>query len=91
MKKKWTLQLILFPLIAKAACTGSMINYEIVTGSPTGTYYQIGKNLAKYVAPDACIRLKVLNTNGSVENAKKLRSGKFPNVKFAIVQNDVMQ
>ena len=87
--RKWLL--VFLPLAAQAVCSNRSINYEIVTGSPTGTYYQIGKNLAKYVAPDACIRLKVLNTHGSVDNAKKLRSSKFPNVKFAIVQNDVMQ
>jgi len=28
-----------------------------MTGSKTGTYYKIGKNLVKYVTPNACINL----------------------------------
>lgn len=65
------------------------ITYDITTGGKTGTYYQIGLNLAKYVAPDACIKLNVLNSNGSLDNALKLNSKN--NIKFAIVQNDVLQ
>ena len=78
------------PLVVNATCN-HRIYYEIVTGSKTGTYYQIGKDLAKYVAPNACINLKVLNSNGSIDNAQKLRSPEYRNVKFAIVQNDVLQ
>lgn len=81
---------IIFPLIASATCS-TYTKYQIITGSKTGTYYQIGKNLATHVAPDACIQLEVLNSNGSMENAKNLRSPKFPKLKFAIVQNDVLQ
>jgi len=66
------------------------VTYEIVTGSKISTYYKIGQDLAKYVAPDADIRLRVLHTNGSVDNVLKLISPKYPRVKFAIVQSDVL-
>lgn len=81
---------MMFPLIVSATCN-NYTKYQITTGSKKGTYYQIGKDLAKYVAPDACIKLEVLNSNGSIENSKNLRSPKFPKLKFAIVQNDVLQ
>ena len=81
---------MIFPLVVSATCS-TYTNYQITTGSKTGTYYQIGKNLAECVAPEACIKLEVLNSNGSMENAKNLRSSKFPKLKFAIVQNDVLQ
>jgi len=78
----------LFVSTLSATCI-NMVNYEITTGSKKGTYYQIGKNLAKYVAPESCINLKVLNSNGSMDNLKKLNSYSMPNLKFAIVQHDV--
>jgi TRAP transporter TAXI family solute receptor len=64
-------------------------SYKIVTASERGTYYAIGKDLAKFVAPDATIDLEVLPTSGSAENVKLLRFE--PGVKFAIVQADVFQ
>ena len=63
--------------------------YKIVTASDKGTYYAIGKDLAKLVAPDADIQLEVLPTSGSAANVKLLRYE--PGVKFAIVQADVYQ
>ena len=73
-------------------CTSDkMVTYDIATGSRTGTYYQIGLDLAKYVAPDACIKLNVLSSNGSLDNVLKLISPRYPKLKFAIVQHDVLQ
>lgn len=65
------------------------VDFKIVTASPRGTYIQIGRDLASYVAPQADIALEVLPSAGSAENVKRLRyeSG----VKFAIVQSDVYQ
>ncbi len=54
-----------------------------------GTYYAIGNDLAKFVAPDANIQLEVLPTAGSAANVKLLRFE--PGVKFAVVQADVFQ
>jgi TRAP transporter TAXI family solute receptor len=65
------------------------IEYSIVTASERGTYYAIGKDLAKFVAPAANIELKVLPTAGSAANIKHLRFD--PGVKLAIVQADVYQ
>jgi TRAP transporter TAXI family solute receptor len=65
------------------------IDYKIATASEKGTYYAIGKDLAKFVAPEARIQLDALPTLGSAENVKLLRFE--PGVKFAIVQADVFQ
>jgi TRAP transporter TAXI family solute receptor len=64
-------------------------SYKIVTASDKGTYFAIGKDLAKFVAPDADIALEVLATSGSAANIKLLRHE--PGVKLAIVQADVYQ
>jgi len=64
-------------------------DYKIVTANEKGTYYAIGADLAKFVAPQADIRLEVLPTAGSAANVKHLRYD--PGVKFAIVQADVYQ
>ena len=63
--------------------------YKIVTASEKGTYFAIGGDLAKFVAPEADIKLEVLPTSGSAANVKLLRFE--PGVKFAIVQADVYQ
>jgi TRAP transporter TAXI family solute receptor len=63
--------------------------YRIVTANERGTYFAIGFDLAKFVAPDAAIKLEVLPTAGSAANVKHLRYD--PGVKFAIVQADVYQ
>lgn len=63
--------------------------YKIATASNKGTYFAIGKDLAKFVAPDADIDLEVLPTDGSAANIKLLRYE--AGVKLAIVQADVYQ
>jgi TRAP transporter TAXI family solute receptor len=64
-------------------------DYKIVTASERGTYYAIGNDLAKFVAPEAEINLEVLPTSGSATNVRMLRYE--PGVKLAIVQADVFQ
>src|SRR3954469_12175023 len=63
--------------------------YKIVTANEKGTYFAIGADLAKYVAPDAGIALEVLPTAGSAANIKHLRYD--AGVKLAVVQADVYQ
>jgi TRAP transporter TAXI family solute receptor len=63
--------------------------YKIVTASERGTYIQIGRDIAKFVAPAADIALEVLPSAGSAENVQRLRYE--PGVKFAMVQSDVYQ
>jgi TRAP transporter TAXI family solute receptor len=63
--------------------------YKIVTASERGTYIQIGRDLAKFIAPAAQIELDALPSAGSAENIHRLRYE--PGVKFALVQSDVYQ
>jgi len=63
--------------------------YKIVTANPKGTYFAIGNDLAKYVAPDAGIELEVLPTAGSAANLKHVRYD--AGVKLGIIQADVYQ
>lgn len=65
------------------------VPFKIVTASERGTYIQIGRDVARFVAPDAEIDLEVLPSAGSSENVQRLRSE--PGVKFALVQSDVYQ
>jgi TRAP transporter TAXI family solute receptor len=82
-------------LLAAALCVHSgaapaaSAAYKIVTASERGTYFAIGTDLAKFVAPAADIDLEVLPTAGSAANIHLLRYE--PGVKFAIVQADVFQ
>jgi uncharacterized protein len=64
-------------------------DYKIVTASERGTYIQIGRDIARFIAPGADIALEVLPSAGSAENVQRLREE--PGVKFAIVQSDVFQ
>jgi TRAP transporter TAXI family solute receptor len=77
-----SLSLLPTPALARA-------DFKIVTASERGTYIQIGRDLAKFVAPAADINLEVLPSKGSSENVKRLRDE--PGVKFALVQSDVYQ
>lgn len=67
----------------------AQVQYKIVTASERGTYIQIGRDIAKFVAPGANIELEVLPSAGSAENVQRLRHE--PGVKFAMVQSDVYQ
>src|SRR6185503_2643159 len=71
------------------ALTFAKAEYKIVTASERGTYIQIGRDLAKWVANSADVDLEVLPSKGSAENVQRLRYE--PGVKFALVQSDVYQ
>lgn len=72
-----------------ACLAAAQVPYKIVTASERGTYIQIGRDLAQYVAPAAGIDLEVLPSLGSADNVQRLRYE--PGVKFALVQSDVYQ
>jgi TRAP transporter TAXI family solute receptor len=72
-----------------AGAAAAQVPYKIVTASERGTYIQIGRDLAKFVAPEAGIDLAVLPSAGSAENVRRLRHE--AGVKFALVQSDVYQ
>lgn len=72
-----------------AAVAPAQVPYKIVTASERGTYIQIGRDLAKFVAPEAGITLEAVPSAGSAENVQRLRYE--PGVKLALVQSDVYQ
>jgi hypothetical protein len=65
------------------------VAYKVVTASERGTYIQIGRDLAKFIAPAAQIELEALPSAGSPENIHRLRYEE--GVKLALVQSDVYQ
>lgn len=75
--------------LAAAAPAQGAVEYKIVTASERGTYIQIGRDLARFVAPEADVALDVLPSKGSADNVHRLRYD--AGVKFAIVQSDVYQ
>jgi TRAP transporter TAXI family solute receptor len=78
-----------FALALHAGLALAAAEFKIVTASERGTYIQIGRDLARFVAPAADINLEVLPSAGSAENVQRLRYE--PGVKFAMVQSDVYQ
>jgi len=81
--------MVLAATLGLAGHAWAAAEYKIVTASDKGTYYAIGKDLAKFVAPDADVQLEVVATSGSAANVKLLRYE--PGVKLAVVQADVFQ
>ena len=77
------------PAAAGSAAAASGTAYKIVTASERGTYIQIGRDLGKFVAPQAQIELAALPSAGSAENIHRLRFEE--GVKLALVQSDVYQ
>lgn len=71
--------LSLLPIFGVAAATKN----SIITGSETDTYFQVGKDIQKYLLPE----LDVMQSRGSVDNVKALSKTK--GVTFALVQSDV--
>src|SRR3982750_1059237 len=76
-------------LFSSWSVAGAEVDYKIVTASPRGTYIQIGRDLATFVAPQAEINLEAVPSAGSGENVRRLRYE--PGVKLALVQSDVFQ
>jgi uncharacterized protein len=87
MKK--ILGLVAAALLAAHGPSHAAASFKIVTADKRGTYFAIGSDLAKFVAPGADIELEVVPTDGSAANIRLLREE--AGVKFAIVQADVYQ
>ena len=81
--------LLFIAVSARAQGTLPPVTYKIVTASERGTYIQIGRDLARFVAPQASIQLEALPSKGSADNVSRLRYD--TDVKLAIVQSDVYQ
>lgn len=89
MAGKFSSTFIAAALCLQGGAAFAAAEYKIVTANEKGTYFAIGVDLAKFVAPEATIKLEVLPTAGSAANIKHLRYDL--GVKFAIVQADVYQ
>jgi len=89
MMKKVAIVLVAAGFLLQGAVALAAAEFKIVTASERGTYIQIGRNLAQFIAPQAEITLEALPSVGSAENVRRLRyeSG----VKLALVQSDVYQ
>ena len=85
--KRWLFAIA--ALVLPPAAANAAAEFKIATADPRGTYFAIGNDLAKMVAPTADIALEVVPTDGSAHNIRLLREA--PGVKFAIVQADVFQ
>lgn len=75
--------LFIFPAFASA----QEFEKNIMTGGPSGTYIQIGKDLAK-LEGQCGLTLNVLESGGSLENFVGVR--KRAHTQFGIVQSDVL-
>ncbi|HQS33012.1 MAG: C4-dicarboxylate ABC transporter substrate-binding protein [Polaromonas sp. 24-62-144] len=89
MNKIFLSMLLAAGLLCQAPAAVAAVDYKIVTASERGTYIRIGRDLAEFVAPAADIKLDVLPSAGSADNARRLRYE--PGVKLALVQSDVYQ
>ncbi|QNK71932.1 TAXI family TRAP transporter solute-binding subunit [Variovorax sp. PAMC28562] len=80
---------LLWISVVLCATAAPRAEYKIVTATKTGTYIQIGRDLATLVAEPADIALEVLESKGSAENIQRMRFER--GVKLALVQSDVYQ
>ena len=76
--------LLLSPLIAGAQDA----RISIVTGSPTGTYIQFGRDMQRLMS-ECGQNMDVVESAGSLENFLAVRQR--PNTQFGIVQSDVLE
>lgn len=78
----WLAALLALPVQAQEA------QLSIMTGAPTGTYIQIGRDLSGLMGQ--CGKsVDVVESAGSLENFLAVRQR--PNMQFGIVQNDVLE
>jgi TRAP transporter TAXI family solute receptor len=89
MARPFACSLVAVAAVWIAGTTSAAALFKIVTASERGTYIEIGRDLARIVAPAADIALEVMPSAGSAENVRRLRFE--PGVKFALVQSDVYQ
>jgi TRAP transporter TAXI family solute receptor len=85
----WVCALLVLLWPVSKAIAASETVFKIVTASERGTYIQIGRDLAKFIAPQAKFDLDAVPSAGSAENIHRLRYE--PGVKLALVQSDVYQ
>jgi uncharacterized protein len=79
---------LLFLAVAMSHAGAAEFEKKIMTGGPTGTYIQIGRDIAA-VGAECGLTLNVLESAGSLENFIGVRNGR--NTQFGIVQSDVLE
>lgn len=89
MKKLLVTIIAIISLVNLTGCGDSLSRkeYTIATGSKSGVYYSVGEALDKVLKakyPDTTI--KVIETDGSVDNIQLLKEGK---VDMALIQSDI--
>lgn len=82
------LSVLFAALLAFGPGQAQEIEKNIMTGGPSGTYIQIGRDIAK-LAASCGMTLNVLESAGSLENFLGVRKRKF--TQFGIVQSDVLE
>jgi len=86
--KRLVAALVAFSLYLHGGALGAAAQFKMVTATE-GADFQLGHDLARFVAPAADIELEVFASGNSAENLRRLRSE--PGVKLATVQSDVYQ
>ncbi|MCF8033224.1 MAG: TAXI family TRAP transporter solute-binding subunit [Desulfarculaceae bacterium] len=87
---KVLLVLVVFVFALGVTPVSAMTTLVMGTGKPGGNYYTFGKVLAEVVNEESAesgIRIKVVASEGSVENLKGLESGKY---QLALAQADMV-
>jgi TRAP transporter TAXI family solute receptor len=79
---------LLFAALTSAAGPARALEQNILTGGPTGTYIQFGRDIAR-IASECGITLNVRESAGSLENFLGVRQR--PVTQFGIVQSDVLE
>jgi TRAP transporter TAXI family solute receptor len=88
MMRTLGLALCLAMLLPAATVTAQEYDTSIVTGGASGTYIQIGKNIAE-IAAECGLTLKVQESAGSIENVLAVRDR--PRTQLGIAQSDVLE
>ncbi len=70
-------------------CAQEMRNLSILTGSPSGTYYRFGQDIARVIKEECGVDLKVKESKGSIANLQRLRHEEA--AQLAIVQQDTLE
>jgi uncharacterized protein len=90
--KKMPVRTILRIAVLSLAAAGSALALAVepvgmVTGSPTGTYFQFGRDMKEMAAKEG-LAIEVKESSGSLKNIERINSDE--NAAFGIVQSDVL-
>lgn len=78
--------LLPFIILFNSPLAGSPVTIKLGTATKAGNYYQLGQNIKQLFENDSGLTIKVVETQGSVDNIFKLRRNE---IDLAIIQNDI--